>query len=496
MMCLLEELVYQIPARELFDFIAGTSAGGISACGLVVKTRKEAKTLSAEAGMKTYKTLCKTSFSNTWRYTLVKGVANILDFLPRRFGFSIPDIVPAALAKTRYSRKGLDEGLRTALSNISGDVPMLFGSRPHVAVTAVTTVPTKGSSSQQTEETIQQFQDHKLVTRLMASYIGFGEDPKEDTIVDFNLVEVANCTSAAPTYFPVYHAPNGLTFADGGLMENNPSRIALQEVDRLWKNSRIDTLVSLGTGHCPGEVDNELRDSAAQWANLGMFIATNSEKIWSDVKKVPQLQGRAFGLNPAFQRDYPLNAYQQMEKMVDEVNSIFGDINRLNTREESDGTSAADLDIRSALLGSARHLTASLFYIAESSATVSSVVANQVTYELCGVIALRHLSSETSSSAGFKTLLDKIQAHYKIGKLVQFFDVSSGKEVQPSSLVYDSTNHEIRFKVCFSGKLSIKTYVGCAIDAEPLAEPVYISGSPFEVEAQACQQSLKQCRSM
>jgi len=63
--------------------------------------------------------------------------------------------------------------------------------------------------------------------------------------------EAARATSAAPTYFPPIHIPlppPGCLYIDGGLKRNNPSEVALEEAQELWKTSRRFLIVSIGTG--------------------------------------------------------------------------------------------------------------------------------------------------------------------------------------------------------------------------------------------------------
>jgi len=54
-------------------------------------------------------------------------------------------------------------------------------------------------------------------------------------------------TSAAPTYFKTV-LKNGKEFADGGIIHNNPSLVAISEARAIWKDRPIGTLVSLGCG--------------------------------------------------------------------------------------------------------------------------------------------------------------------------------------------------------------------------------------------------------
>lgn len=93
---------------------------------------------------------------------------------------------------------------------------------------------------------------------LLRSY----QDIKRNNIRGIHHIEAwraALATSAAPSYFPsvLYHSdhPHGAPglikerrLADGGLMANNPTRLAKLEAERLFPGRRLLSVVSLGTG--------------------------------------------------------------------------------------------------------------------------------------------------------------------------------------------------------------------------------------------------------
>ncbi|KAJ4375977.1 hypothetical protein N0V83_001257 [Neocucurbitaria cava] len=59
--------------------------------------------------------------------------------------------------------------------------------------------------------------------------------------------EIGRATSAAPTFFsPI--VIDMIKYGDGGLMANNPTRLAIQEANELWPGRSIGCLLSLGTG--------------------------------------------------------------------------------------------------------------------------------------------------------------------------------------------------------------------------------------------------------
>jgi hypothetical protein len=91
-------------------------------------------------------------------------------------------------------------------------------------------------------------------------------DARGEAHSDFALWQVARATSAAPTYFPTASVA-GYWFVDGGVFANNPALCALVDAMKLWPDDEIK-LLSLGTGAKVTAIDG--LDSQgwgiAQWA--------------------------------------------------------------------------------------------------------------------------------------------------------------------------------------------------------------------------------------
>jgi Patatin-like phospholipase len=103
---------------------------------------------------------------------------------------------------------------------------------------------------------------------------------------DFKLASIARATSAAPTYFPpaaiVNKAGQTFTMIDGGVFANNPTICAIVEAYRLY-GSRNFMIVSIGTGIEPVKVDTS---SAGHWGDiqwltpiLSIFTTGNSQTV-------------------------------------------------------------------------------------------------------------------------------------------------------------------------------------------------------------------------
>lgn len=71
-----------------------------------------------------------------------------------------------------------------------------------------------------------------------------------------------------------------LCLQDGGLINNNPTGIAINEARLLWPNDRIQCVVSLGTGRYEPSLEPELTSSGLR-NKVNKFIqsATDTEGI-------------------------------------------------------------------------------------------------------------------------------------------------------------------------------------------------------------------------
>ena len=115
--------------------------------------------------------------------------------------------------------------------------------------------------------------------------------------------EAARATSAAPTFFKRIEIGNGKQpFIDGGLGRNNPTRLVLDEAERLFGAREIGCLVSIGTGQ--GEIINIPKPGRFQQViptnviNALKSIATDCEETHEEVlKHFASLPNTYFRLN-------------------------------------------------------------------------------------------------------------------------------------------------------------------------------------------------------
>lgn len=204
------------PAAKVFDLIAGTSTGGIMACGL-------ATGMSAQALAALYATRGSEIFSRSpeWKAETLHGI----------MGPKYPDAPIEAILKEILGDKTLAD-CQTAIV-----VPTYAIEAPIV---------------------------NKAASYFFKSWVG----------PNCYLRDVARATSAAETYFPPYQFTNlegqiG-AFTDGGTFCNSPGLAALADASDLWpKEPKI--LLAIGTGQLEKDIPY---DKAKTWglASWGLNI--------------------------------------------------------------------------------------------------------------------------------------------------------------------------------------------------------------------------------
>ena len=84
---------------------------------------------------------------------------------------------------------------------------------------------------------------------------------------DAQMWQAIEATSAAPSIFPRARL-GGLSLADGGLVANNPTVIALREARALWPGRRIGVIVSLGTGSARPQSTSEAPEVRRSFSSM------------------------------------------------------------------------------------------------------------------------------------------------------------------------------------------------------------------------------------
>lgn len=225
----------QKPAAELFHLIAGTSIGGITACGLLSgKSAKALGDLYAAKGGDIFS-------QSLWRtVTTLDNLAG-----PKYAPAALETVLKAALGDTWLSQT---RGAELLVTSYCIRLP-----KP---------APLDGGAVQ-TTRTPYLFKTWKA----RGTFLDPGDEPPA---LDFRLREIARATSAAPTYFPPAMITNrrGETYAmvDGGVFANNPAMCALASARRLYGDfAPRFLLVSLGTGSLERSID---ADAALTWGEM------------------------------------------------------------------------------------------------------------------------------------------------------------------------------------------------------------------------------------
>ena len=188
------------PISQLFDLIAGTSAGGHIALALATPGDDGKPKWSAPELAAFYREAYGRIFDNS--------------------GFKVLDALKG-LTNERYSAHGID----TALNEVFGE-RKLSEALVEVLITAFE---------------VQSGEPHFFLRSEARN------DPKKDHLMSF----VARATSAAPTYFEPaakFSGEEGMAFLDGALFANNPSMCAFAHAQSLGFDEDDMKIVSLGTG--------------------------------------------------------------------------------------------------------------------------------------------------------------------------------------------------------------------------------------------------------
>lgn len=220
--------------EELFDYVIGTSAGGIIAVSLTVKDENN-----------------NAKFTPTDIVNIFKNEADKI-FPPSIFD-SIPVINKLiSICGAKYSRKSLDKLLNEKLGN---------------ATFLNTTIPIT---------TISYSLDSDG-PRLWSTYRAQIE-PKYH---NYYLKDAAGATSAAPTYFPakITKIANGEVFhdIDGGIFANSPTIIGVREFAEANKYQNAEdrlTVVSIGTGRFKNNPEFVSESALSDVPLKGVFTGT------------------------------------------------------------------------------------------------------------------------------------------------------------------------------------------------------------------------------
>lgn len=211
------------PISELFDFIAGTSTGGVISLGLVKPNNEGNPQFSAEKLLDLYSTQANQIFSKS----IIRKIITLWGLVGSKYDINnVYKVIYDYVGDTKLS-ESLTSIMLTAY-DIENRAPYFFKS------------------------TKAKIHDER----------------------DFRMIDAGLATASAPVYFsPVkINIPNSdeyLSLIDGGVFANNPSMNAYIEARKLYPDSEI-LLVSLGTGQSTKPI---LYDNAKNWGILKWAFA-------------------------------------------------------------------------------------------------------------------------------------------------------------------------------------------------------------------------------
>ncbi|MEM7101755.1 MAG: patatin-like phospholipase family protein [Bacteroidota bacterium] len=187
-----------MPIADLFDMMAGTSTGGLLACGLSLKGEDGRPKKTAESLLDLY---CGPNGAKI---------------------FSQPRMGPLNAIRALFRAKFPPKGIEGVLKEEFGDAK-LSDSLTDLLITSYNMVQKTPFYFKSSDARI---------------------DPENE---DFLIRDIARSTSAAPTYFPPHQVAYGGTYlgqkieslclADGGVFANNPSLLAFIEARNKWRES-------------------------------------------------------------------------------------------------------------------------------------------------------------------------------------------------------------------------------------------------------------------
>ncbi|KAK6428218.1 hypothetical protein LTR95_015640 [Oleoguttula sp. CCFEE 5521] len=207
---------FQIPIRDRFDFVCGTSAGGLFSIGPFV--------------MRWTIEFCIEKFESLAQRTFVRS--RQANYLIGRIQW----LFVSYLRDCQYNSSAIEESFQSAFGK---DVQLFNPPLPYDTKVAITTATAKDTS-----------------TCIFSNYTG-PERPSDNgyTILrassfedDVSISEAASCTSAPPWLFKPRLLRHFGTFQDGGLQHRNPLNIAMWELRNLWPSRVLDFTLSTGTG--------------------------------------------------------------------------------------------------------------------------------------------------------------------------------------------------------------------------------------------------------
>jgi len=144
----------------------------------------------------------------------------------------------------------------------------------------------------------------------------------EDSISNIETWKALRATSAAPFYFEEFE-DNEFTYVDGGIGRNNPSLVGFLETSYLYPTEEISLFLSIGTGGGTLK-DNKFfwSRTAADIKN----IALDTENIHTDTSIAVENQGGIYNrFNPSLLKNYGLDDISSIPELKEATENYLKD---------------------------------------------------------------------------------------------------------------------------------------------------------------------------
>ena len=287
------ERITNRPIYKLFNYVGGTSIGGILSLGYTAPVN-DGKPLSSRIFVELFEKRGEEIFPQRSKYNIFGKIYD---------GFR-------EITHAHYDRTSLENLLKEYFKEIKLDQTL-----SNVMVTSVNSM--------------------KHDPFLFKSF--------EDIHRDCALWRIGCATSAAPTFFPSYAFENGIELVDGGLYANNPTSLLMRSMydSALKKDEYLLPLevimVSLGTGEAPVNVI----PSNAGWANaaqpvIDTLMNTSSRAVHQSMSTFfPEKQ--YLRINPELGRDMSLDSvsFKDISHLKEIAASQYEEIENFFNGDES-----------------------------------------------------------------------------------------------------------------------------------------------------------------